>query len=343
MKYKEYTIEQFLKDEHFVNWVIAPNPESDHFWKEWTRLNPEKRSVIESARQLVQAIEYEHKHKFSDSRNHQILENILQHNRSARSKNNSAFLAPNWIGGLAASFILLLLAGVYFFNRTNSEDYLDVPVHTVTKTTVLGQKKTIGLPDGTIVKLNTGSKLIYTQPFNKNQREVELEGEAFFEVAKDVERPFIIQSGQLKTKVLGTSFNIRSYKDEKTISVSVLTGKVKIANENGESDILFPEDMGVYNRKDKAITKTNFDSKSVFGWKDGILVFKDMEIEDIFSNLEKWYGVKIKVDQGMKITGRYTGEYQNASLERVLDGISYTSKFDYAINANEVLITKQIK
>ncbi|MDN5210737.1 FecR domain-containing protein [Fulvivirgaceae bacterium BMA12] len=343
MRYKEYTIEQFLKDEYFVNWIIAPNAESDYFWKEWMRLNPEKIQVIESARQLVQSIEYEYKHKFSDGRYHQILENILQHNRSARSKKSPAFLSSNWMGGLAASFTILLLAGIYFFNYKNSEDYLDEPVHTVTKTTSLGQKKTIGLPDGTIVKLNTGSKLIYTQPFNEKQREVKLEGEAFFEVAKDVERPFIIQSGRLKTKVLGTSFNIRSYKNEKMITVAVLTGKVKIANENGESDILFPEDMGVYNKEDKEITKTNFDSKNVFGWKDGILVFKDMEIKDIFSILEKWYGIKIRVDKDIMITGKYTGEYQNASLERVLDGISYTSKFSYKINTDEVLITKQIK
>lgn len=343
MGYKEYVLEQFLKDEYFVNWVIAPDSESDHFWREWIRLNPEKRPIIESARQLIQAIEYGHEHKLSDHRYHQVLENILEHNRITKPTQTSGFWSPNWVAGLAASFVILLLSGIHFFNRSNAVDHRDLPVQIITKTTSPGQKKTIGLPDGTIVKLNAGSKLIYKQPFSENQRSVEFEGEAFFEVAKEVERPFVIQSGQLRTKVLGTSFNVRSYQDEKTISVSVLTGKVEIENEDGKSDILFPEDMGVYNKDNKAITKTNFDGKRVFGWKDGILVFKDLEIRTIFSILEKWYGVKIRIDKDMKITGRYTGEYQNASLERVLDGISYTSKFSYTINADKVLITKQNK
>lgn len=342
MGYKEYTVEQFLIDEHFVNWVIAPNAESDHFWKGWIRLNPNKRSVIESARQLVQSIEYEHKYKLSESQDNQVLENILEHNRGTKPKDTPDFLSSNWIRGLAASFAILLLAGGYFFNRYRSDlvDYRDLAVQTITKTASPGQKKTIGLPDGTTVKLNSGSKLIFTQPFREDQRSVELEGEAYFEVAKDVRRPFVIQSGQLKTKVLGTSFNVRSYKDEKTISVSVLTGKVEIANEYGESDILFPEDMGVYNKDDRGITKTKFDNKSVFGWKDGILVFEDMEIKAILSNLEKWYDVEIIVNKDLKMTGKYTGEYQNASLERILDGISFTSKFNYTINGKEVLITK---
>ena len=343
MRYKEYTIEQFLKGEYFVNWVIAPNAESDHFWKEWIRLNPEKRPIIESARELVQSIEYENQHKLSDIRSHEVLENILQHNRRAKPKDTSGVISPNRIAGIAASLVILLLAGIYFFNRPDPVDHRDPPAKTIVKTTSLGQKKTIGLPDGTIIKLNAGSKLTYSQPFSENQRSVNLEGEAFFEVAKETERPFVIQSGKLKTKVLGTSFNVRSYKDEKTISVSVLTGKVEIENEDGKSDILFPEDMGVYNKDDKGITKINFDSKSVFGWKDGFLVFKDLEIRAIFSLLEKWYGVKIIVDKDMKITGKYTGEYQNASLERVLDGISYTSKFSYTINSDKVLITKQNK
>ena len=341
MGYKEYVLEQFLKDEYFVHWVIAPDSESDHFWREWVRLNPEKRPIIESARQLIQSIEYEHKHKLTYSRYHQVLENILGQNSITKPKRSSGFLSQNWVAGLAASFVILLLAGIYFFNRSGAVSHRDLPVQIITKTTFPGQKKTIGLPDGTIVKLNAGSKLTYSQPFSENQRSVNLEGEAFFEVAKEIERPFVIQSGKLKTKVLGTSFNVRSYQDEKTISVSVLTGKVEIENEDGKSDILFPEDMGVYHRYDKAITKTNFDSKSVFGWKDGILVFKDLEIRAIFSVLEKWYGVEIMVDKEMKITGKYTGEYQNASLERVLDGISYTSKFSYTINADKVLITQQ--
>lgn len=343
MGYKEYSVEQFLKDEYFVNWVIAPDSGSDRFWREWIRSNPEKRPIIESARQLVQSIEYEHGHKLSDSRYHQVLENILEHNRSTKPKKPLRTLSPNWVAGLAASFAILLLAGIYYFNGMDSESHHEQPVQTITKLTLSGQKKVIDLPDGTIIKLNSGSKLTYALPFPEDRRSVELEGEAFFEVAKDTERPFVIQSGKLKTKVLGTSFNVRSYKDEKTISVSVLTGKVEIRNEDGKSDILYPEDMGVYTKGDKGITKTNFDSKSVFGWKDGILLFKDMEISEIFSDLEKWYGVEIIVEKGLKITGKYTGEYQNASLERILDGISYTSKFSYIIDGNKVLITKQNK
>ena len=343
MGYKEYQVEQFLKDEYFIKWVIDPNPESDHFWKEWIRLNPEKRPVIETARQLVQSIQYDDRYRLSATRYHQVLENILEQNRFVKRKKHSGVLYPKWIEGLAASLIILLVAGIYYFNNKDATIHQAQPVQTITKITLAGQKKTIGLPDGSIIKLNSGSKLTYPLPFPVDHRSVELEGEAFFEVTKDVERPFVILSGKLKTKVLGTSFNVRSYEDENTISVSVLTGKVEIENEEGRSDILYPEDMGVYNKDDRGMIKTNFDSKSVFGWKDGLLMFKDMEISAIFSDLEKWYGVEIIVERGLKITGKYTGEYQNASLERILDGISYTSKFSYTINEDKVLITKQNK
>ena len=343
MGYNEYEVEQFLKDEYFIKWVIDPNPESDHFWKEWIRLNPEKRPVIETARQLVQSIEYERNYRLSDTRYHQVLEKILKHNSISKPKKSSGVLSPRRVAGLAASFTILLLAGIYYFNSRHEASHQAQPIQTITKITLAGQKKTIGLPDGSIIKLNSGSTLTYPLPFPEDHRSVELEGEAFFEVAKDEERPFIILSGKLKTKVLGTSFNVRSYEDENTIRVSVLTGKVEIENEEGRSDILYPEDMGVYNKDDKAITKTDFDSKSVFGWKDGLLLFKDMEISAIFADLEKWYGVEIIVEKGLKITGKYTGEYQNASLERILDGISYTSKFSYTMNEDKVLITKQNK
>ena len=134
-----------------------------------------------------------------------------------------------WIG-VAASLALFIFAYTYFFTMELSRS--SEPIELVTKTTSKGQKATITLPDGSVLKLNSESSITYPKQFNKNVREVSLNGEAFFEVAGNPKKPFIVSSEGLRTKVLGTSFNINAYKDFSEIAVTVVTGRVEVSGKD---------------------------------------------------------------------------------------------------------------
>lgn len=202
-----------------------------------------------------------------------------------------------------------------------------------------GRKSKITLPDGTVITLNSGSKIQYPIPFADTLRLVKLRGEAFFQVERDVTRPFIIQTKRLTTEVLGTSFNLRTYLGDDIQLIAVVSGVVKISNLLGESKILRQNEMALI-AKDNSIKKREFDLIEVTGWKDGIISFKRASFVDIQERLALWYGVDFILEEGFEMKGVYTGEFVNESLDNVLKGIAYSSGFKYKISDDKVFLYK---
>jgi transmembrane sensor len=345
MNYKEYTVEQFLQDQYFTNWVLKPSSESDKFWKDWVRQNQDKIPQIELAREIILSARYKNQHVLSEANSSIILENIMRAQANQGNDSIKEGFALRQFLRVAAVIALAASVVVYFLvpNRETSTEVAEVVPSAVVKTAELGQKRTIGLPDGTIVKLNAGSSLSYLQPFEGQERRVQLDGEAFFEVTKDANRPFIIEAGGLITKVLGTSFNISSYDDAASVKVSVLSGVVQVESSRGQKEVLYPDMMGVLYKDTENLNKTTFNEKEEFGWKDGIIYFKNNPLKEVFRRLEKWYGVDIKLDSDQILQGTYTGEFKNASLEKVLEGICYTSQLTYSVENEKITIKLQTK
>ena len=211
-----------------------------------------------------------------------------------------------------------------------------------------GRKSTIILPDGSKAILNSDSKIRYEKGFKENYREVILEGEAFFEVERDETRPFIIRTGDISTTVLGTSFNIRAYAKSDNIEVAVVTGKVEVKKasyyDNEAEDVVFltPNKMASYQREERQLTTSSFNMDEVVGWKDGILIFKNADQMDIARSLKAWYGMDIEFKGGNNIMNkRYTGKFDNNSLEYVLKAISYTSEISFEITDNKVILKRK--
>lgn len=200
-----------------------------------------------------------------------------------------------------------------------------------------GEKRTIKLPDGSVIKLNSESKLIFPQTFGPSNRVVELEGEAFFDVAEDSLRPFIIRSGDIITTVKGTSFNISAYKIDKKIAVSVVTGRVEVKSDKQVFDLI-PGEKVEYKTEEKEASKSSFDTKEI-AWREGILVFNGDNMEEIISKLERWYNVSITV-QGERVFGihDFKGEYKNKSLENILENVSFAGGFNYSIDEKNVIL-----
>lgn len=170
----------------------------------------------------------------------------------------------------------------------------------VTKKTLKGQKLNLFLGDGTEITLNAESSIRFPKIFEGETREVFLEGEAFFDVYPDKERPFIITSDKLQTTVLGTSFNVRSYKDENNISVAVLSGKVKVKAIDEKQkviadNLLVPNEMLRFSKKDHGLVKKSVDIDKVLAWKNKTILFEKASFKEIIKELSRWYGVEFIV------------------------------------------------
>jgi transmembrane sensor len=194
----------------------------------------------------------------------------------------------------------------------------------------------VTLKDGTKVWMNAVTEIQFPEAFDSLERRIILKGEAYFEVERDSLRPFIVETNGLSTTALGTSFNI-STKSQEQINISLLTGKVKISSTSNPEDVyLEPGKELNYNLANQKQTVRTFDTYRVLAWKEGALLFMDATLATVVTQLEEWYGVKIKIQNGGNIHWKYTAVYRNQSLEDVLNSISYTQQFDYTLEGKNV-------
>lgn len=240
---------------------------------------------------------------------------------------------------VAAIVILAVLAAVSL-QHTFPSDATVEQVAYITKSNPAGQKTTIFLEDGSKVTLNAASTLTYPEYFSGTERRLQLQGEAFFEVAEDTNRPFTVVAKGMATTALGTSFNIRAYEDENSISIALATGKVKVESsettDHAEVYQLLPGELLTYDMALANYKKERFDLKAQLAWKDGIIYFHDASFEQVIDELSRWYGVSFGIENQPAGSWRYTGEFRKENLENVLLSISYAKKFDFKINDDTV-------
>lgn len=222
--------------------------------------------------------------------------------------------------------------------------------------TLKGSQSYLTLPDGTEVWLNANSKIVYDDDFNVSDRQVTLTGEAYFQVAENENKPFVIRAGGLKVRVLGTVFNVRSYPDEQNIETTLVSGSVEITldDQPGNTIQLKPgEKLSVHNRlnadyiatrrfKDSLEStgapllllskmKVNPDDSTLIdaAWKEGKLVFDGEDFGKVASKIEKWYNVTIVVENENLYTTSFTGVFGKKTLTTVLSTLQATGKLTY--------------
>ncbi|WDF76868.1 FecR domain-containing protein [Mucilaginibacter sp. KACC 22773] len=203
-----------------------------------------------------------------------------------------------WRNVAAAAAIVLLVAFAAFYKNA----ILDIvdPVKQVDLTSKAGEHRQISLPDGTLVWLSPSTRISYPDNFRGAQRLVKLDGEAFFDVKHDANHPFIIQSGAIKTVVLGTSFNVTAYKDAKTAEVTVVSGKVGVltsASGKNQRQIMTARQRAVFNKTDGLLVKENYpDAAKFLGQRNGNYDFEGASMQTVADELGRQYGVQINVD-----------------------------------------------
>lgn len=225
----------------------------------------------------------------------------------------------------SAAIISAVAMSLFYWN----ENRLLTKYNDMTVEVGQGQKSDISLPDGTKVHLNADSKLCYGSHFNGKQRQVELIGEAYFDVAKDAQSPFIVKAGDIQVQALGTSFNVKAYPEDETITTYLAEGSVVVTSLT-QSINLNPGEIAVYSQKETQITmKKEEDDRMFTAWMSNEMVFNDEPILNIVKQLERNYNVKfeLKSDKLNDIT--FTGTLKNASLQSTLYALQFTSSISY--------------
>lgn len=244
---------------------------------------------------------------------YKALERVKNTIRQIESKKKRLKMRRVLLGSAAVIIPVLLLLGGYFY----SQDVKMVEVLTSTN-----QQKQCTLSDGTTILLNSCSKVTYPSEFKDSVRVVTLIGEAYFSVASDVTKPFIVKTKDLSVRVLGTQFNISAYpSDDRTIT-TLNSGKIQVDIQAEKADsryILKPNQEIVFNKIDKSVLINTVTGKNI-GWKDGSLVFQDDTFNDIVNSIERRFGVTIEYDKQGFSNIPYTLKFvNNESLEDVLN------------------------
>ncbi len=240
-----------------------------------------------------------------------------------------------------AAVIGLAFAFFHVFYDYQLKNAYVAPQETIIKSNLPGVKSTIYLTDGSKIILNAGSEVRYHKAFSTNKREVWLDGEAFFEVAENKEKPFVVYSGELEVEALGTEFNVSNLFNKELVSVSLSEGKVAVRQiaKQLESIILQPGEQVNYDHQENNFSAViDYDKLLVEGWKSGVLAFNHADLQKIKSRLELWYGVDIVIENFENRELSYSGKFENQSLENVLLSMGFVLDFKFELDGKKVFI-----
>jgi ferric-dicitrate binding protein FerR (iron transport regulator) len=241
------------------------------------------------------------------------------------------------LSGIAAAVALLLLAGTFLQQPSNK-------INTATIEAINQETfpLSLQLEDGTEVWLKPGSRLVYPETFSPEERRVRLLGEARFEVTTDPDHPFIVETGQVLTRVLGTTFNVKAFPGRDAIEIALLEGKVKVDLQADTSlrqlASLAPGEALTFRKANGLYSKSAIISPGEYEWKNGIIEFQRAGIREVAETLEDWYGISITIPEGSSIESTLVHRIntQKLELEEILEGIALVAPYRFEkIRKNE--------
>jgi len=233
----------------------------------------------------------------------------------------------------AAIFILLIGLGAtiqYFFTDLTSRKVYNEQLSVYAP---LGQMTDLELPDGTLVKLNSGTTILYNGDFSSGNREVFIEGEAFFDVQTDKKHPFVVKSKLLDVKVYGTSFNISSYPEDKNFTATLVKGSISILDKDGkEISKLNPGDNAAYTENESNIKVSQINTSLYTSWKEGLVTYRNDKMKDIAKQIERWYNVEIVIQkEGLGEESYFGTILKNKPIDQILEVFKLTTSLEYEI------------
>ncbi len=269
---------------------------------------------------------------------------------------------------LASAFCLLVITGILFFTLYGPATPAagSAPQASETASEIFtrnGSRTNLVLPDSTQVWLNAGSRITYDKNFGAATREVTLTGEAFFDVARNAGRPFVIHTERIDIKVLGTRFNVKSYPSDRTTEATLIRGSIEISIKDRPTEkiILKPNEKLVVANDDSTLHRNNFTRPGIAAneslvmirkptyevntgavietsWVENKLIFQDEAFRDLARQMERWYGVSFRFTKPRQEEWHFTGNFQKETIQQALDALKLTEAFNYTIQENQITI-----
>ncbi|HTI90039.1 MAG TPA: FecR domain-containing protein [Puia sp.] len=366
--FRLYDIADFVMDEDFIRWVQHKDPIDNLFWENWLVQNPSRHLIIAEARQIVEFIQLEQQTiPAADVQVEitQLLTTIRQSKKKAEPvaemlllpvspKRRGRIAILSGTAAAAAVIILLMINGLPRLTQANKGP---LPMTLAPSASSLIQKDnpsdkplSVNLPDGSTISLSPGSRISYPNKFTTSStRDVYLSGEAYFAIAKNPAKPFRVLTGELITRVLGTSFCIRMFEKDTVIRITVHTGKISVSSQSpveGMPDsspdglIVTPNQQLVYHREIKKFQKTLVE-KPAFVVPDTVdhsMVYEDTPVEKVFDQLGRYYGIGIVFDSELLNKCTVTADLANEPFYHKLDLICKAIGANYWIVDGQVVI-----
>ncbi len=354
-------VTDLLSQESFINFCKRSSAADIAFWENYIQEDPQRRVTVEYAKAQYVALFNELAAADLDEQLAD-LENSIGNNKditavSPAENGEGSKPALSWVYKLVAAAAVLVAVGYLVVTYSGNGRTAGAK----TFLAAYGERKNIQLPDGSDVTLNSGSKIVIKADFGQVSREVYLEGEAFFDVRHQAEKPFIVHTPAMDVKALGTAFNVKAYLDEKLTETSLIRGLVEVTLiENNRSTLLLypnqkikwdhipaptdkkalpsntPKPLPADSLTKKLVITDDGDIKEI-AWKENKLMFDDQLFSEIVTSLERWYGAEIIFEDETLKDYRFTGIFEKEDLNTVLGFLKESRSFNYKIIPGEPL------
>ena len=289
--------------------------------------------------------------KYTDTELETILSKLIASTRSPRGRFSAVASYPQLEKRLKPHIrclfptrmrILAAAAAVILLCLSVGTVYLYMQPTSLQTVSTMAETRNVILPDGSSVLLNRHSSLSYPKRFKSDNREVQLTGEAYFEVSKDQKHPFIVQTEHINVQVLGTHFNVDAYRNNPEVKTTLLTGSVAVSNKsNSVRMILKPNEIAIYNKVEEKLTRKVLENvEDEISWRQGEFIFDDLPLQEIARELSNSFGATIHIADTALQNYRITARFRNGEdLTTILSVLHNAGYFNYSQNNKQIIIT----
>ncbi len=354
--YGDYNKEDFLLDESFRNWIINSDDELNQYWGNVVRNYPETEIVMHHARELL-LLWSQKENDLSEDELKIEVDRIMANTETLKVNGRVRSFNKSIISVAASILVVFGIAWAIFYkaqtihNTSNDKAYtskVEVPMREIQNTT--DKKMKVVLPEGSVIELSPSSQLSFREEFIQNKkREVYLSGEAFFDVTKDPLNPFFVYAHGLVTRVVGTSFFIKT--TESNVEVVVKSGRVSVLalkdidnqKDRNTELLLIPNQQAIFSTKDNVISKSISSNplELILPKTEQAFVFMDQPIENVFGTLERIYGIPIIYDLSVMKNCSLRVKLANEPFFTKLDIICKTIGAGYRVSDGQVVISSE--
>lgn len=357
-----FNAEDFLVDHTFQQYCAGQDKRCIAFWEAYVKTHPEQKEVIDEAKRLYVILSGNKKPLDSQLDN---LKHSIENKTSPEAEVALVNIRRRYTWLKIAAAILVVASITFLYTHINTDEPTRSNQEYVTHfSSKEGERKKITLSDGSTVLLNFRSSLKLRTGFNQNTREVELVGEAFFDVAKDKDKPFMVHTSDFNINVLGTSFNVKVYPEDATSEAVLIEGLIVMEpkDNEGSSITMKPSQKVTFYKTKPPLPSTNekVNSKAThkqeiyinqytqnednsiaeMAWTQNRLEIMDEDFGELKNVLERWYNVQINFKDKEVEGYRFTATFANKSIQEVLTALQKAKYFKYEINENQITISK---